>query len=133
MANFTSRERLRYRFDNFMSRGGSSIFLALVVSFLVAWALVGAIRGAIYLFTDSVAERQQGGLLNQLYQVFNHLSDPGTMAYDIDSSPLYKVTAILAAMVGVVIFSALIAFITTALDQKRTCATRRTRPVSPRN
>jgi ion channel POLLUX/CASTOR len=118
MANYSLRERLRYRFDNFMARGGSSIFLALVAAFLIAWIFVGALRAAVYFFTDSAAERANGGVLNQLYQAFNHLSDPGTMAYDIDSSPLYKVTAILAAMLGVVIFSALIAFITTALDQK---------------
>ena len=118
MPNYSLQERWRYRFDNFMARGGSSIFLALVIAFLSAWMFVGAIRAGIYYFTNAPAERQRGGVLNQLYQVFNHLSDPGTMAYDIDSSPLYKATAILAAMLGVVIFSALIAFITTALDQK---------------
>ncbi len=40
------------------------------------------------------------------------------MAYDIDSSPWYKATAILAGMCGVVIFSTLIAFITTTVDHK---------------
>lgn len=118
MANPTLRERLRYRFDNFMSRGGSSIFAALIIAFVSAWIVVGTLRAAIYSFTGAPAERSNGGVLNQLYQVFTHLSDPGTMAYDIDSSPLYKGTAIMAAMLGVVIFSALIATITTALDQK---------------
>jgi hypothetical protein len=40
------------------------------------------------------------------------------MAYDIDSAPGFKIVAVLSGMVGVVILSALIAFITTALDQK---------------
>ena len=119
MASYTFKERLRYRFDNFMARGGSSIFLGLVIAFLGAWLFVGALRiGVFWISGAEAAERHEGGVLNQLYQVFNHLSDPGTMAYDIDSSPMYKATAILAAMLGVVIFSALIAFITTALDQK---------------
>ena len=56
--------------------------------------------------------------MHHLFMVFLFLSDPGTMAYDIDSSIWYKVSAVIAGMAGVVIFSALIAFITTALDQK---------------
>ncbi len=36
MTDFTWRQRLRYRFDNFMARGGSSIFIALIVVFSCA-------------------------------------------------------------------------------------------------
>lgn len=113
----TLRQRFRYTFDSFMARGGSSIFLALVVVFTTAIIVLGTIRGLVNAFVTTAAERE-GGFLHQVYQTFNHLSDPGTMAYDIDSSPWFKLTAILAGMVGVVIFSSLIAFITTALDQK---------------
>ena len=132
MSQFTWKQKLRYRFDNFMSRGGSSIFIGLVLLFLTALLVIGLMRGVVAMVDPGGAERyvkaendekepkknmtQQVG--HQFYQVFNHLSDPGTMAYDIDSSPFFKATAVLAGMVGVVIFSALIAFITTALDQK---------------
>ncbi len=132
MSQFTWKQKLRYRFDNFMSRGGSSIFIGLVLLFLSALLIIGVVRGVVAIFDPGGAERyvkaedgtdspkksmpQQVG--HQFYQVFNHLSDPGTMAYDIDSSPFFKTTAVLAGMVGVVIFSALIAFITTAMDQK---------------
>ena len=119
MPQYSLKQVFRYKFDNFMARGGLSIFISLVVAFLVLLITVGAIRGVVYAIDGGItAERHEGGFFNQLYQTFIHLSDPGTMAYDIDSSPGYKLTAILAGLGGVVIFSALIAFITTALDQK---------------
>jgi hypothetical protein len=119
MPQYPLKQVFRYKFDNFMARGGLSIFISLVVAFLVLLITVGAIRGVVYAIDGGItAERHEGGFFNQLYQTFIHLSDPGTMAYDIDSSPGYKLTAILAGLGGVVIFSALIAFITTALDQK---------------
>ena len=117
MSHGTFRQKMHYRFDTFMAKGGRSIFIALVLAFTGSVVVFGAIRGIINMFVPKGAERE-GGFLNQVYQAFNHLSDPGTMAYDIDSSGWFKLTAIISGMVGVVIFSALIAFITTALDQK---------------
>jgi len=117
MSKPTLRQLLRYKFDNFMSKGGRSIFISLVVVFLVSLVLFGTIRGIVNYFDPDGAERP-GGFINHVYQAFNHLSDPGTMAYDIGSSTAFKITAIFAGMVGIVILSALIAFITTALDQK---------------
>jgi hypothetical protein len=117
MSKPTLREILKYRFDNFMSRGGRSIFLSLIVTFSVSLMIFGCLRGVVNYFDPEGAERR-GGFFNHFYQAFNHLSDPGTMAYDIDSSVSFKLVAVLSGMVGVVILSALIAFITTALDQK---------------
>ena len=39
-----SADRLRYRLDNFMSRGGLSIFLALLSLFLVAFVAMSFVR-----------------------------------------------------------------------------------------
>ena len=84
MANAGLRQKLRYKFDNFMARGGSSIFIALMVMFLTSLAFVGTLRGIVYwLSPEQAAERDNGSFLHQLYQTFNHLSDPGTMAYDL--------------------------------------------------
>jgi ion channel POLLUX/CASTOR len=107
----------RYKFDNYMARGGWSIFTALVVVFVVCVLIIGGLRAAVNYVEPEGAERE-GNFLRQIYQSFNHLSDPGTMAYDIDSSFSFKLTAILGGMIGIVIFSTLIAFITTAMDQK---------------
>ncbi len=124
MSKATFKQVWRYRFDNFMARGGSSIFIGLTVGFIGLLVVLGALRGVVSLIpgieTDPVtgADGEGGGFLRHLYVVYLELSDPGTMAYDMNSSPGYKVTAILAGIAGIVVLSALIAFITTALDQK---------------
>jgi hypothetical protein len=100
-----------------MAKGGRSIFMGLVLVFLISLFVIGGLRGIVNQIHPEGAERE-GGFLNQFYQSFNHLSDPGTMAYDIESSAWLKFTAVLGGMIGIVILSALIAFITTALDQK---------------
>mgnify|MGYP002623056576 CR=1 FL=1 len=128
MSSPTLRQIFRYRFDNFMARGGSSIFLSLTLVFLGLLTLFAVIR-LILVFTlgdvgDDVYGTAEsnlqygGGWLNNIYVVFLQMTDPGNMNHDMLSSAAYKVPAIFAGMSGVIMLSALIAFITTALDQK---------------
>ena len=117
LAKASLRQILRYRFDTFMARGGSSIFLSLTVIFLGSLAVVGGLR-AIVLWLDPSGADQIEGFFTHVYVGFLQLTDPGNMNLDIPSNPSYKSTAVVAGMLGVVIFSMLIAFITTALDQK---------------
>ena len=116
----TSRSgRLRYRFDSFMAKGGASIFLALTVTFLALFVLIGLARGLFQWLAPDAALQYDGlDLWGNLYITFLQLTDPGNMAQDITSSPGYKPFAVLAGLSGVIMLSALIAFITTALDQK---------------
>jgi hypothetical protein len=46
------------------------------------------------------------------------MTDPGSMAFDFDSSGWVKATTITAGLAGLVMLSALIAFLTTMLDQR---------------
>ena len=120
---------LRYRFDNFMARGGSSIFIVLVVVFLSLWSLIAITRMATHLMLrDAPNERvdqfegelagESAPFVRNLYITFLQMTDPGNMAQDIESSASFKIFSISAGLVGVVLLSSLIAFITTALDQK---------------
>jgi hypothetical protein len=111
--------RLRYRFDTFMAKGGASVFVALTVAFVSLFALVGLARGVFqWLAPESPLQYGDLDFWGHLYVTFLQLTDPGNMAQDILSSPRYKVFSVLAGLSGVVMLSALIAFITTALDQK---------------
>ena len=112
MPRTTLRQRLRYQFDNFMSRGGSSILLGLVLFFLAAWFTFALLRGLVNTL-DYDGAASQGGFFHHFFQTFTHLSDPGSMAGDVESDWWFKLTAIGAGLVGVVLFSSLIAFITT--------------------
>lgn len=59
-----------------------------------------------------------GGWARQLYIVWLQMTDPGNMAQDIESSPFLKLPAVMAGVLGIVVLSALIALITTALIER---------------
>ncbi len=113
----TFKERTRYRFDNFMAKGGKSIFISLFVVFLLGLLFVASIRLGIFGVAQGGDERESG-FFNHIYITFLQMTDPGNMAQDIKSTAGYKIAAILAGAVGVVIFSMLIGLITTSLDLK---------------
>lgn len=110
---------LRYRFDTFMAKGGASIFKALTATFLLSFVVIALLRGLfLFIFPDAALQYQNLGFLGNVYITFLQLTDPGNMAQDILSSPGYKIFSVLAGIAGIIMLSALIAFITTALDQK---------------
>ncbi len=130
----TIGERLGYKLDNFLARGSKALFQALLLTFLLVFCTIAVVRfaftgvdvllgwlgiGGATLHTESA-----GGIwaivnafLRGLWFTFLQLTDPGNMAQDNETFRFYKVLAVTAGMSGVVIFSALIAFLTTALDQ----------------
>lgn len=114
-------ETLRYRVDTFLGQGSKALFLALLAAFLVAIFAVSLLRW-VFLGVEALVSPGEGFSVVRegLYGVWItwlQITDPGNMAQDNATFPLYKVTAIIGGMTGVVIFSALIAFLTTALDQ----------------
>jgi len=111
------RDRLRYRFDNFMSKGGRSIFVSLTLAFVALLVTIGVIRALLLTFFPQPAQHN-GGVLRNVYITFLQMTDPGNMAQDITSGGGFKISAVLAGMAGIVMLSTLIAFITTALDRK---------------
>ncbi len=110
-ATFT--QRLHYRVDNFLAHGSGALFVSLLVSFLAAILAIAAIRLLLHL----VAPDGGTGAMRHVWTIFLQLTDPGNMASDTEAHSGFKATAVIAGLTGVVIFSALIAFLTTALDQ----------------
>jgi hypothetical protein len=112
------QQRWRYRFDSFMARGGSSIFISLVIVFVVGLLAISAVRGCMLLALPEASLERGTGFLHNVYVTFLQMTDPGNMNQDVDSAPIFKIAAILAGLLGVVMLSTLVAFITTSLDQK---------------
>ncbi|WP_210414557.1 CASTOR/POLLUX-related putative ion channel [Leptospira gomenensis] len=108
-------DKLRYHFDNFMSRGGGSVFIALITLFLVAFLLLSIVRliGGLIFPDESVH-----GSGEFLWRVFLQISDAGAVAEDGESNWFNKTTGILTVFLGLVLFSSLVAFITNQFDQK---------------
>lgn len=120
MADHTFRQLVRYRFDSFMARGGSSIFISLVVVFVGLLLAIAVVRLGIYFALPGEDHRSERDvdMFGQVYIIWLAMTDPGNMNQDVESHALYKIPAIMAGLAGIVILSMLIAFITTALDQK---------------
>lgn len=106
-------ERLRYRLDTFLARGSGALFISLAVGFVSALTVISLGRLVISL----IAPDPKRDFLRHSWFTFLQMTDPGNMSQDMDTDPIYKVSAVASGFVGVVIFSALIAFLTTALDQ----------------
>lgn len=106
------RERLRYRVDNFLAGGSGPLFLSLLVSFTGSILGILALRAILAWFIedDETPARRHAWIS------FLQLTDPGNMSQDNDTDPVYKIAAVVAGFTGVVIFSSLIAFLTTALS-----------------
>ena len=109
----TFRQRWRYRVDTFLAKGSSALFISLVFAFGAAILLIAALR----LIFNLLVPNTEYSLAQQVWVIFLQLTDPGNMSQDNDSPTIVKTAAVVAGLTGVVIFSALIALLTTALDQ----------------
>ena len=107
---------MRYVLDRYVVRPGFTM-VAIVVSFLALLVLLGVLRAGFVRASGGEVERGRGGL-RQLWITWLEMTDPGTQAYDIDSSGFVKVFAVIAGIVGIILLSAVIAVMTTALTQK---------------
>ena len=110
------RKKLAYKFDNFMAQGGKAIFIVLTVLFLGSFFFLALFR--VLLESFGLDSERGNGFFRQIYLTFLQMTDPGNMAQDIESSPLLKISTVLSGMVGIILLSMLIGFITTALVQK---------------
>jgi ion channel POLLUX/CASTOR len=108
-------DRLRYRFDTFMSRGGVSIFLALLTLFLLAFVVMSLVRVVTGLI---IPDEAAGSLTDQLWRTFLQVTDAGAVAEDGDSGWAEKAVGIATIMVGLVLFSSLVAFITAEFEAR---------------
>jgi Castor and Pollux, part of voltage-gated ion channel/Calcium-activated potassium channel slowpoke-like RCK domain len=112
--NTSSKEKLRYRFEKYLNKGGTSVFMSLLIVFLVGFALVIGIRYLIITLFPNL--NVFNDFWSDIWVSFLQITDPGAVAEDTDSSPWLKLIAIITGFIGIVIFSMLIAFITTSLE-----------------
>ena len=110
----TLKEKLNYWLERYLSKGGMSIFLSLTIVFITFFILITGLR---YLLIVLFPELDLfGNFMDDIWTVFLQMTDPGNMSEDNDSNIWLKTTTITAGLVGVIILSMLIAFITTTLE-----------------
>ncbi|MEZ4978350.1 MAG: hypothetical protein R2772_03550 [Chitinophagales bacterium] len=108
---------MRYRFEQFMAKGGSSIFISLLIAFLVCFFLIVLIRAVILWIIGPIPDYNTvHSFWDHIWYTFLQMTDPGNMYQDSEATGWIRLTTVLAGFTGVILLSALIAFITTALD-----------------
>lgn len=109
------RERLQYKFDNLMARGGSAILLGLFVLIMFTLLVIFLLRvGAGVILPDNSLQ----DIPDMLWRSFTQIIDAGGIEADEPSTRLNKFIGILSVMLGLVFFSALVAFITNEFTLK---------------
>jgi voltage-gated potassium channel Kch len=109
-------QRLRYRFDNTMSRGTPALvgWLGIVTLVLVAlFTLVVLIGG----FAPKDGNGHRPGLIGQGFKTMLHAIDPGTVAGDVGKWP-FLLAMFGITVAGLFVVSALIGVIATGLDNR---------------
>ncbi len=109
-------QRLRYAFDNSMSRGTPALVAWLAVVTLVLIA-VFTVFLAVTDWSPDEAGGDRPGLARQLFVSLMHTLDPGTVAGDAGTWR-YLITMLLLTVAGLFIVSALIGVIATGIDAK---------------
>jgi hypothetical protein len=104
-------EKMKYKFENFMSKGGTSVFISLVVLFIVAFLFAMLVRGVILAIKPEFFTEEVATWGAQVWQIFLEITDPGGVANTTGSSGWIKAASILTIFLGMIIFSVLIAFI----------------------
>ncbi len=109
------KEKLKYRFERYLNKGGASIFTSLFMVFFVGFIIILGIRFLIKAIFPA-PENFEGGA-QDVWFTFLQMTDPGNMYQDTESTAWIKIVTIISGIVGVIILSMLIAFITTALEK----------------
>lgn len=109
------REKVQYHIDNFMSKGGFSVFSALMILFIAAFIIMSAIRLLVHAVSP---ETKLSQLASLLWQVFLQVLDAGSIAEDNDLGFLHKIAGVVTVFLGLILFSSLVAFITSQFEAK---------------
>lgn len=108
-------QRIRYGIDNFMSRGSASIFLALLLLFTFGFLFMVILRVIANIF---IPDETLSGWFEIPWRVYVAVMEGSAAETDGDSNWPAKVTSIIGVLVGLVLFSSMVAFITSVFESK---------------
>ena len=108
-------QRIRYKVDNFMSRGSASIFLALLLLFTFGFLSMVILRVMANIF---IPDETLSGWFEIPWRVYVAVMEGSAAETDGDSNWPAKVTSIIGVLVGLVLFSSMVAFITSVFESK---------------
>ncbi|HZE41214.1 MAG TPA: hypothetical protein VE172_20635 [Stackebrandtia sp.] len=112
----TFRQRVRYWFDNTMSKGTKALigWLSVITVVLV---VLGAGLTVIAKMISPTSKGAEQGFFANLWTALMHVIDPGTITGDSDK-PTFIVMMLLTTFGGIVIVSSLVGILSAGLDAK---------------
>ncbi len=113
------RNHTWYRIELFIGKGGISVFYALAMLLVGTIVFLMAIRYLLQWFLPKTTQLPVPAedVGNNFYHLFIEVTDPGNMANFVQTPAWIKFTAIMAGLSGIVIFSLLVALITTGIEK----------------
>jgi Trk K+ transport system NAD-binding subunit len=120
-------KKMKYYFDNIVSRGTGALMALLVVVTLLVVLLLSTIAYLYVLFNPSLLESYAGAdsieglnsLVSAFWFTFHHVIAPGEELEPIVSSPfIVFLIMTLATFWGIIVFSLIISFISSAFNDK---------------
>ena len=109
----TFSERLKYWFDNWMSRGILALMALLAIATVVLVLVVGVVTYFVHAYPDDAPTADFGDLL---WGNLMRTLDPGTMGGDTGWG--FRIFSLVITIGGIVIVASLISFISGAFDSK---------------
>ncbi len=113
--NYPLGQRLRYSLDNFMSRGSTSIFMVLLLTFLLGFLFMVLVRLIVNIV---LPDDTLNSWLEIPWRVYVAVMEGSAAETDGDSNWLAKLSSIIGVMVGLILFSSMVAFITSVFKAK---------------
>lgn len=116
------QRRFQYRFDNFMSKGGWSVFLALVLGFIITFSLMGVLRYLLDLAFPNSYIRQGDTLTGPVdvpevaWEVLVQLMGLRDSADGANFAA--RAIGVVTIFAGLILFSSLVAFITQEFESR---------------
>lgn len=110
---FSWQKLLQYKFDNFMSKGGFSIFLALLSAFFASFLLLSVIRGFAEKYFPNDYVENTSDLPWEIFVQLIGLRDTGD-----DANLAARIVGVITILLGLVLFSSLVAFITQEFEAR---------------
>lgn len=112
------KEKINYKFNNFMTKNGASqiLGLAVIVIFII---LIGALFALFFLtlfHTGEVPEDMGKTFLDKMWWTFMRIMDPGTIVGD--SGVTTRIISLFATIGGILIFSILIGILSNKIEEK---------------
>ena len=108
-------QRVRYRIDNFMAKGSASIFLVLLALFVGGFFFIVILRILANIF---IPDETLSSWMEIPWRVYVAVMEGSAAETDGDSNGLAKLTSIVGVLVGLILFSSMVAFITSVFESK---------------